>query len=362
TAASEQTATWQELEAEQRTNETAAHRVVGLVIETRPNTITPQALLQLRRMGCTKIQVGIQTLDPAINAANDRPLTPQQAQRCFELLRLFGFKIHSHFMLNLLGATPESDLADYRAFMTLPAFQPDEVKLYPCALIGGTRLERAYEAGEWRPYSEQELVDTIAADVRVTPPWCRLSRIIRDFSACDIVAGNKQGNLRQEVERRLRDEAAAVQEIRFREISMEQVDPAQLELQVIPYETTATSERFLQWVTPDNRIVGFLRLSIPHADAMSALLRGLEAPTLPLSRDSPMIREVHVYGRATALGDSQEGGAQHQGLGRRLIAAACDIAREQGTTHVNVISSVGTREYYRALGFRDAGLYQTLTL
>ena len=115
-------------------------------------------------------------------------------------------------------------------------------------------------------------------------------------------------------------------------------------------------------MTPENRIVGFLRLSIPHADAPGALLRELEAPALPLSPDSAMIREVHVYGRATALGDSQEGGAQHQGLGRRLIAAACDIAREQDATHINVISSVGTREYYRALGFRDAGLYQTLTL
>ena len=41
---------------------------------------------------------------------------------------------------------------------------------------------------------------------------------------------------------------------------------------------------------------------------------------------------------------------------------ACDIAREEGYTRIHVISSVGTREYYRKLGFVDAGLYQSMKL
>ena len=65
-------------------------------------------------------------------------------------------------MLNLLGATPEGDKRDYERFMTEGAFMPDEVKVYPCALIEGSRLVGCYERGEWRPYTEEELLDVLA--------------------------------------------------------------------------------------------------------------------------------------------------------------------------------------------------------
>ena len=78
---------------------------------------------------------------------------------------------------------------------------------------------------------------------------------------------------------------------------------------------------------------------------------------LPIREGEAMIREVHVYGMATQLG-ADGTSAQHLGLGRRLVERACAIAREAGYGHVNVISAVGTREYYRHLGFCDHGLYQ----
>ncbi len=120
-----------------------------------------------------------------------------QIERAFSLARLFGFKIHAHFMLNLLGATPEGDKRDYERFMTEGAFMPDEVKVYPCALIEGSRLVGCYERGEWRPYTEEELLDVLADDIVVTPAFCRISRMIRDFSSDDIMVGNKKPNLRQ---------------------------------------------------------------------------------------------------------------------------------------------------------------------
>ena len=80
---------------------------------------------------------------------------------------------------------------------------PDEVKVYPCALIEGSRLVGRYERGEWRPYTEDELLDVLADDIVVTPAFCRISRMIRDFSSDDIMVGNKKPNLRQLVENRL---------------------------------------------------------------------------------------------------------------------------------------------------------------
>lgn len=370
-AARWQHATLADLEREHARNERARHRVVGLVVETRPDAITPEALVHIRRLGATKIQMGVQSVDQRILDKNGRNTTVGQIEQAFDLLRLFGFKIHAHAMVNLLGATPQSDRADYLRFVTDPAFQPDEVKLYPCALIESARLRERYEAGEWVPYTEDDLVGVLADDVLATPAFCRVSRMIRDFSSGDIMAGNKKPNLRQMVEERLARESAAggapVREIRYREIATSEVDVDALTLDVVPYETRATSERFLQWVTPEGRIAGFLRLSLPKAEAVVALVAELFSSGIPstpvpnVRAGEAMIREVHVYGMATRVGEDGAA-AQHHGLGRRLIERACELAREAGYKRINVISAVGTREYYRMLGFHDHGLYQQRSL
>lgn len=351
-----QTATWNELEAEQRRNETARRRNVGLVVETRPELCAPTQLATLRRLGCTKVQIGIQSLDGSILAANHRRTSPAQIARAFDALRLFGFKTHVHAMVNLLGSTPEADKRDYQRLVSERAFQPDEVKLYPCVLVAGTGLCRHFADGSWRPYSEQELVDVLVADTCATPAFCRISRMIRDISAPDIVAGNKKVNLRQLVEARIDAEGLATDEIRHREVSLDEVDPASLRLETVPYETTATSERFLQWVTPDGRIAGFCRLSLPRAGAIRTC-----AGELPIHEGEAMIREVHVYGRVAALGMGGSA-AQHRGLGTRLVERACELARDAGYERINVISAIGTRGYYRKLGFHDNGLYQQRNL
>ncbi len=368
--AAEQVATFDELERLQRENETARCRVVGLVVETRPDAITPDSLTMIRRLGCTKVQMGIQSLDQAVLDANDRGIEVSQIERAFELLRVFGFKIHAHAMVNLLGSTPERDKDDYLRLVRGLPFQPDEIKLYPCALIEGARLQERFEAGEWAPYSEAELLDILVSDVAATPPFCRISRMIRDFSSHDIVAGNKKPNLRQLVENRLRSQGdvRGIQEIRFREVATGEVPVDELHMEDVSYGTSNTCEHFLQWVTPENRIAGFLRLSLPDEEYVRSLSTpgevGLESEAacfgdgrLPVVPGEAMIREVHVYGMATQLGAGGTS-AQHLGLGRRLIERASEIAREAGYSRLNVISAVGTREYYRHLGFIDHGLYQ----
>lgn len=355
-AAQWQTATFPQLEALQRKNESTEHRCVGLVVETRPDAVTPKRLAMLRRLGCTKLQMGIQSLDERILAANHRGIGVDRMQQAFEFARIFGFKTHAHFMTNLLGATPEGDAADYRRMVEHPAFKPDEIKLYPCALVDGTGLVSHWRDGSWRPYTEQELVNLLAGDVLVTPPFTRISRMIRDISAHDIMTGNKKVNLRQLVDLELAKLAQPVQEIRSREIAFGAAANDELSLSEVAYETTNTHEVFLQWVTPDNRIAGFLRLSMPNADYVNA-----HATDLPINAGEAMIREVHVYGRVAGLHQGGEN-AQHRGLGRMLIERACNIARENGYTAINVISAIGTRGYYRKQGFTDNGLYQQRSL
>ena len=360
-AMSWQSASWEELERQQRVNERARHRVVGLVIETRPDAVTARSLRTIRRLGCTKVQMGVQSIDQRVLVMNERRIDVARMEEAFALCRLFGFKVHAHFMVNLLGSTPHADKADYLRFVGPGPFQPDEVKLYPCALIEGARLVGRHKSGEWEPYTEGELLDVLAADIVATPPFCRVSRMIRDFSSNDIVAGNKKPNLRQMVESRLAASAQeSVREIRYREIGSDALDPDELELDVVAYETPTSEERFLQWVTPEGKIAGFLRLSLPDQRFVAECAKRY-GDDAPVGLREAMIREVHVYGVAARVG--QEGvAAQHRGLGRSLVARACELAREAGFERINVISAVGTREYYRSLGFTDHGLYQQKAL
>lgn len=336
-----QTASLAELESAQRANESARSRMVGLCVETRPDLVDDERATFMRRLGCTKMQIGIQSLDQRILDACGRKTSVEQIAGTFACLRRFGFKILVHMMANLVGATPESDKREYRMLVEDPRFLPDEIKLYPCVLVESAALTRLHARGAWTPYTEDELIDVLAADVAATPSYVRISRMIRDISSGDILAGNRKTNLRQLVDARRQ---ALVREIRAREIATDEVDAAKLHLEHVPYSTSIGEERFLQWVTDNGSIAGFLRLSLPQGARIA------------------MIREVHVYGRVAGIGDAEEGAAQHMGLGRALVEEACTWAEKAGCDAIRVISSVGTRAYYRMLGFVDEDLYQIRTL
>ncbi|MDO5335373.1 MAG: tRNA uridine(34) 5-carboxymethylaminomethyl modification radical SAM/GNAT enzyme Elp3 [Coriobacteriia bacterium] len=355
--ADRQTASWDEVEGQQRENEATTHRCVGLVVETRPDALSAESLAAIRRLGATKVQIGVQSTREELLSQNGRSMTQEQLTCAFELLRLFGFKVHTHFMANLLGSTPEEDAQDFRTFVTDERFRPDEVKLYPCVLLGGTKLERKHEEEFWHGYTDEQLRWLMTQNLLATQPYTRVSRMIRDFSSQDILEGNRCANLRQIVQNDIAQSGEEINEIRFREVASASISSDELELQVLPYETSATQEFFLQWVTPTGTIAGFLRLSLPRPEAFEK--HG--SPLLPTDPNSAMIREVHVYGKVERLHESQEG-TQHLGLGRRLVAHACKIAAQHGRKRILVISAIGTREYYRKLGFVDEGLYQAKKL
>lgn len=342
-------ASWEALFASHRINETALCRSVGLAVETRPDHISAEEVVRIRRLGGTKVQIGLQSLSDDVLDRNRRGCDVAASRRALRMLRGAGFKLHAHWMPNLLGSSPKQDAEDFSRLFDDPDFRPDELKLYPCSLIESAELMNHYETGEWRPYDREELVDLLATCLERTPAYCRVTRVIRDFSAGDIVAGNKVANLREVAEAALAARGAASREIRAREIRDAYFDPSLLTLSVETYQTSIGVEHFLEFTTPGDRLVGFLRLSLPRAPIASAELR-----------HSAMIREVHVYGDSLGVGRRGEGKAQHLGLGRRLIERAERISTEAGFRDLAVISAVGTRDYYRQLGFVDGELYQHL--
>ncbi len=336
----------------QKINETAEHRNVGLVIETRPDNITMAEVQRLRWLGATKVQLGAQSLDDAILAKNKRGHDVNATRRAVRLLRLAGFKLHLHWMPNLLGATPESDRADFRRLWDDPALRPDEIKIYPCSLIESTELYTHYQRGEYRPYTDTELTELLIDCKTSVPPYCRISRVIRDIPANYIAAGSTASHLRVVVQREMKQRGLHCNCIRCREVRNEKIDADSLRLDVTTYATDATTEHFLSYVTPRGKLAGFLRLSLPSSAASRDEI-------LDELRGGAVIREVHVYGPALEIGAESHGEAQHTGLGTRLIEQATQIARDAGYRQIAVISAIGTREYYRKHGFESGELYMT---
>jgi elongator complex protein 3 len=341
-------ASWEELARAQERNESAACRNVGLSLETRPDEIDAQEVLNLRRLGATKVQLGFQSLSDAVLSANHRGHDVASTRRAVRRLRAAGFKLQAHWMPNLYRATPAGDREDYARIFDDPDFRPDELKIYPCSLIGTAELARHWHDGSWAPYAEETLIDLVADCLARTPRYCRLTRVIRDISAQDIVAGSRTANLREVAERRLQDRGARSVDVRAREIRDAAFDPDALELRETAYATSIGEERFLEFVTPDDRLLAFMRLSLPRP--------GFE-PELSELGGAAVIRELHAYGALAPLGERPAGAAQHAGLGRRLVERAAGLARASGCSRLAVISAVGTRAYYERLGFKRGALY-----
>ncbi len=339
--------TWAELARAHRCNEQAGSRCVGLVLETRPDHLDLAEALRMRRLGATKVQIGFQSLSDEVLRFNRRGHDVAATRRAVEILRRVGFKIHAHWMPNLYGSSPRRDVEDYDRMFSDADFRPDELKIYPCSLIETAELMSHYESGEWRPFTHEELLRVLTECMARTPEYCRLTRVIRDIPGTDIVDGNRLTNFRQLAEEALLERGRAARDIRSREVRTTRIDPKMVELRQESYETSAGREVFLQYVTASDRLAAFLRLSLPRRSG----------PHREIAH-SAMIREVHVYGLLTALGSRRPGRSQHSGLGRRLIDRAIEIATAAGYEDLAVISAIGTRDYYRRLGFTDGELFQ----
>ena len=76
-----------------------------------------------------------------------------------------------------------------------------------------------------------------------------------------------------------------------------------------------------------------------------------------------IVRELHVYGSVVPVSARDPTKFQHQGFGMLLMEEAARIAREEhGSFKIAVISGVGTRNYYRKLGYQLEGPYMTKLL
>ncbi len=327
--------TTESLEDKQRINESAPHRCVGLTLETRPDWITPEEIITMRSFGCTRVEIGVQTLDDEIQKHTKRGHGIAEVAQATELLRNNGFKVVYHMMLNLPGSTPAYDIEMFKTLFTDPRLCPDQVKIYPCVLTGDSELVEWYNDGRWKPYSDEELIQTITQKKKYIPEYCRVIRVIRDIPGSDILAGSKTSNLRQ----LMQNAGVTCRCIRCREIKDDAIKETRLVQR--EYDTLGGKEIFLSYEDlVQDKLISLLRLRLPtHSSGLFGALK-----------NAALVRELHVYGEQTPVG-AKGSAAQHFGIGAALLKEAERISCASSFAKLVVISGVGVRRYYRDRGY-----------
>ncbi len=330
-------------------NSRAKRRVVGLAIETRPDSLDAEEIGFLRKLGVTRVEIGYQTTVDEINRATGRGHGNAESAAATKLLKDAAFKVVAHMMPNLPGSDVETDRASFRRVWEDAAFRPDEVKIYPTVVVGNSALERLWKAGKFEPYSDSVLVPLMADLEAMIPEYARLNRAYRDIPASEILAGSKMANLRQATGASVEASGGVRKDVSAREVRDRPANPDSAVLETFEYEASGGREVFFQWVDPTDRtLFSLLRLRIPSS------VRDGSGPVLPDLENAALIREIHTFGDQLSVGSSAEGGAtQHRGFGRKLVEAAFAYVRANfpDIGKISVISGAGAREYYRSLGF-----------
>ena len=334
---------------EQKHNEKAKYRIIGITLETRPDYIDEKELWQMRELGATRVELGVQAIDDKILKLNRRGHGVDEIARATRFLKNFGFKVTYHIMPGLPGSSPARDAKMFAALFNDGRFQPDQIKFYPTVVTRGSTLYRWWRAGKYRPYSDKQLRGLIIKCKKIVPPYVRIIRLIRDIPAESIEAGNRVTNLRQIMQ----SEGVECQCIRCREARGADLRFKNLDLRIIKYPASGGEEYFLQYTNKGGDVLyGFCRLRLPARNAERITHNELD--------DCVLIRELHVYGELMPVGGGKK--VQHAGLGRKLMAEAEKIARENGYKKMAVIAGIGVRDYYRRLGYRLRRTYMVKNL
>lgn len=342
-----------------RYSEQSTTKCIGITIETRPDYCLKPHLDEMLSYGCTRIEIGVQSIYESVARETNRGHTVAAVCNSFHLAKDCGFKVVTHMMPDLPNTGLDRDLEGFKEYFENPAFRSDGLKLYPTLVIRGTGLYELWKTGRYKNYTPEQLVELVAAVMAMVPPWTRVYRIQRDIPMPLVSSGVEHGNLRQLALARMEDLDLPCKDIRTREVGMkqihEQVNPESVELLRRDYVANGGWETFLSYEDPEKDIlIGLLRLRKASPEAFRP-----EITSVPTS----IIRELHVYGSAVAVSARDPVKFQHQGFGMLLMEEAERIAKEEHKSEkLLVISGVGTRHYYRKMGFELDGPYMGKSL
>jgi elongator complex protein 3 len=336
------------LKEAQKLNEKASNRVVSLIIETRPDFCTKKEIKKLLKLGVTRVELGLQSVYDDVLQKIKRGHDLAECKRAIKELKDAGFKVDLHIMLGLPGSTKKKDIEMFRILFEDEDLKPDGLKIYPTAVLPNTELYKIWKCGQYKPINESYIINVLTkVKAKYIPPYCRIKRIMRDIPGNLISAGYKRLNLREVVQLKLHEKGLSCRCIRCREVGhkykKEGKLPKEIKLKIIQYYASKGKEFFISCEDlKQDILLGFARLRIAN--------------------DKAFLRELHVYGETVPLNKKNKNAFQHKGIGKRLLAEAENIAKENKIKELLVLAGVGAKPYYKKLGYNEKGFYMTKTL
>ena len=247
----------------------------------------------------------------------------------------------------MLGLPKQSDRDIYKLF-TKQEYRPDMLKIYPCMVLKGTKLYELWKGGKFKPLTAEKAASIIVKFKKIVPQYCRIQRIQRDISSKLTEVGVNKTNLRQYIHKKYKIKCNC---IRCREVGQNRNKKLNIEKSKIlirKYKASKGKEFFISIEdTKNNVLFGFCRLRFPSQELKKEI-----------TKNSAIIRELHVYSKALALGKHSKESYQHRGLGKKLVKKAEEIALENNKNKMIIISGIGVKEYYiKKLEYKKDGPY-----
>ncbi|XP_077284534.1 elongator complex protein 3 [Arctopsyche grandis] len=340
-------------------------KCIGITIETRPDYCLKRHLSDMLVYGCTRLEIGVQSVYEDIARDTNRGHTVRAVSESFHMAKDAGFKVVAHMMPDLPNMDFERDIEQFIEFFENPAFRADGLKIYPTLVIRGTGLYELWKTGRYKSYPPSTLVDLVARILALVPPWTRVYRVQRDIPMPLVSSGVEHGNLRELALARMKDLGLDCRDVRTREVGIQEIHnkirPYEIELVRRDYVANGGWETFLAYEDPEQDIlVGLLRLRKCSKETYRPELK----PDIKsdISQCS-IVRELHVYGSVVPVNARDPTKFQHQGFGMLLMEEAERISREEhGSNKIAVISGVGTRNYYAKIGYQLEGPYMVKSL
>lgn len=349
------------LEKVQVTNESSFIRCVGMTIETKSDYGKLREGNVMLDLGCTRVEVGIQSVYDEVLQATHRGNTVQDNIESIRILRDLGFKINTHYMPGLPKTTTKMDQHGLAQLFDNPDYRPDMIKVYPCMVMPGTKLYDDWKKGMFTPIKTQNAAELIGNFMAHVPTYCRVMRVQRDIPTNVTSDGVDKTNLRQYIDQYMQKNSLVCRDIRAREAGLftkSHPDKAHLlsldniNIIVTKYEASSGTEFFIS--AEDIKLdvlFGFIRLRFP-----SQLLRE------EITSTSALVREIHIFSNAVQIGKQDDDSFQHKGIGRALLRRAEEVAKENAKDKIVVISGVGARNYFRKWDYEKQGPYMVKEL
>ena len=363
------------LQEEKRFNTVAKIKIIGITIETRPDEITPSELRRYRRLGITRVEMGVQHTDNSILKKVNRKSKIEDAYRAIKLLKDNCFKVDIHLMPGLPGSSLNIDKLMLKEVLSNPNLQVDQWKIYPTEITNNTRIKTWYEKGMYTPYYEKDEYALINLQKYLATRihrYIRINRITRGFQKTNIVSKSQVKNtIRQIANDELEKIGKKCNCIRCQEVGLKDVDYSKARKTVIKYQSSEGTEYFIHYAScshdkcwryylylicyyllfifgirllwygcgKEDNLFGFIRLRFPKNN---------KDIVFPEIKRTALIRELHVYGIVVGTYQKdKKNKTQHRGFGSKLLKEAERIAKYNKFKKIAIISGVGVRNYYQ---------------